>query len=109
MWNSVRHLKILVLTFFVLVPAHCYDESRSIALIEDIDRYHRSTGDELENRFDPLDDHGHTGHDEEDAAGVARFTNEWVVELTGGRAAAENLADEMGYEIFGEVIYIIFS
>lgn len=107
MWSSVRHLIILVLTFFVVVPAHCYDERRSIALIEDIDRYQRSIGDEFENKFDPLDDHGHIGHDDEGAAGIARFTNEWVVELTGGRAAADNLADEMGYEIVGEVFYII--
>lgn len=92
-------LLYLLATFggFLLIDGRNYpfDEAGSIALIEEIDKYSRL--------YD--DGHGHDGDDEEDfeMTDVPRYTNEWVVEITGGYQAAEALAEEMGYEIIGEV------
>ena len=103
--SSLRDLILLTLVVG-FVPSHCfvYDEKRSVALIEDIDRYSHSPFGEFNDDLLLFDDHGHNGHEEEDESGASRFSNEWVVKITGGRAAADNLADEMGYEIIGEVI-----
>ncbi|XP_046655685.1 neuroendocrine convertase 1-like [Daphnia pulicaria] len=89
---------ILFVLFVDIVSVHChiYDEASSVSLINRIDRYHRSTGDEF-------DDHGHTGHDDEDLIGTSRYTNEWVVKITGGAKSAAKLAEEMGFEIHGMV------
>ncbi|KAI9560352.1 hypothetical protein GHT06_014369 [Daphnia sinensis] len=62
-----------------------------------------NVGDERTNDQNPLDDHGHIGNDDEDFTATARFTNEWVVEIKGGADAAARLAEEMGFEIHGQV------
>lgn len=101
--SAILYLAILVLNAGI-VPAlaYVYDEAGSVSLIEKIDRYHRSTGEEFYEELEHLDEHGHTGH-EEDLSGALRFTNEWVVKISGGPSAAAALAEEMGYEIIGEV------
>ncbi len=97
---------ILFVLFVDIVSVHChiYDEASSVSLINRIDRYHRSTGDEFDGDVNLFDDHGHTGHDDEDLIGTSRYTNEWVVKITGGAKSAAKLAEEMGFEIHGTVI-----
>lgn len=97
---------ILFVLFVDIVSVHChiYDEASSVSLINRIDRYHRSTGDEFDDGVNLFDDHGHTGHDDEDLIGTSRYTNEWVVKITGGAKSAAKLAEEMGFEIHGMVM-----
>ena len=101
---------ILLLLFADLVSVHChiYDEAGSVSLIDKIDRYHRSTDNEFNDDVNLFDDHGHTGHDDENLIGTSRYTNEWVVKITGGAGSAAKLAEEMGFEINGQVIFIVF-
>nr|CAH0100756.1 unnamed protein product [Daphnia galeata] len=96
---------ILLLLFADLVSVHChiYDEAGSVSLIDKIDRYHRSTDNEFNDDVNLFDDHGHTGHDDENLIGTSRYTNEWVVKITGGAGSAAKLAEEMGFEINGQV------
>lgn len=104
-------LKLILSVFVTLVSTsngYIFDEAGSVSLIESIDRYHRSTDDQFDQDVSFFDEHGHTGHEEEDPTGASRFTNEWVVKITGGSAAAAKLAEEMGYEIIGEVISVLF-
>lgn len=102
--NSTRQLILLILFVgFKSIHCHIYDEAGSISLIVRVDRYHRSIVDEFENDLRPLDDHGHIGDDDENFSATVPFTNEWVVEIRGGPDAAARLAEEMGFEIHGEV------
>lgn len=103
--NIMWHLILCVLFVdFVSVHCHIYDEASSVSLINRIDRYHRSTGKEFDDDVNLFDDHGHTGHDDEDLIGTSRYTNEWVVKITGGAKSAAKLAEEMGFEIHGKVM-----
>ncbi|XP_032794407.2 neuroendocrine convertase 1 isoform X1 [Daphnia magna] len=102
--SFLRPLILLILFIgFASIDGHTYDEARSVSLINQIDRYHRSIGDELTDDQSLLGDHGHIGNDHEDFTATAPFTNEWVVEIKGGADAAARLAEEMGFEIHGEV------
>lgn len=78
-------------------------EIRSIPVTDRLDRYHRSIDVQLEEELAFLDDHGHAGHDDYVLPERFKYTNEWVVKITGGPVAAARLAEEMGFEIFGEV------
>lgn len=74
------------------------------SFMEKIDRYHRNIDDEIVEDLSLIDDHGHTGHEEDfHETSPSRFTNEWVVKITGGPVAAASIADKMGFEIVGEV------
>lgn len=102
--SFLRPLILLILFVgFASIDGHTYDEARSVSLINQIDRHHRSIGDELTDDQSLLGDHGHIGNDHEDFTATAPFTNEWVVEIKGGADAAARLAEEMGFEIHGEV------
>lgn len=104
---TVLKLILSVFVTFVSTSGYIFDEAGSVSLIESIDRYHRSTDDQFDQDVSILDEHGHTGHEEEDPTGASRFTNEWVVKITGGSAAAAKLAEDMGYQIIGEVILVL--
>lgn len=107
--SFLRPLILLILFVgFASIDGHTYDEARSVSLINQIDRHHRSIGDELTDDQSLLGDHGHIGNDHEDFTATAPFTNEWVVEIKGGADAAARLAEEMGFEIHGEVKHCFF-
>jgi len=97
---------ILLLGLLIFSSSHCwiYDEAQSIQLIEEIDRDRRDLEEDQPIPYWNLveNNHGHDGDDEE--TDEVMYTNEWVVEITGGPRAARILAEEMGYEIVGEVI-----
>lgn len=102
--SLLRQCLLLALSLLSYVCANNYvhDKARSVALIEMIDRESRSIDPEFDRDSNFLDDHGHAGHEDQDPSAY-RFTNEWVVKITGGPTAAARLAEEMGYEIIGEV------
>ena len=77
-----------------------YDESKSAALIEDIDAIRVSRG----MSFDTSEDHGHNGLEYVDQDEISRSTSEWVVQISGGERAVAVLAENMGYENVGKVI-----
>ena len=95
------HVKILLGLIFLLLSAagQIFDEAASNALIEEIDAESRTKREDEEDYYD----HGHAGHEDHDDRDTARYTEEWVAQITGGLLAAEELADRMGYEIIQEV------
>lgn len=100
----MRGLKccVTLLTFFSLSQSKLvYNEDVSVSLIEAVDRPRRSIFEEFDEA-QGFEHHGHSG-DEDVASSSPRFTNEWVVEITGGVDGARVLAEEMGYEIIGQV------
>lgn len=91
---------LLVVGSIFLVAGQVFDEAGSNALIEVIDAGSRLKREEEADSYYDID-HGHAGHEDHDIDD--RYTQEWVVEITGGLLAAEALADQMGYEIVREV------
>ena len=77
-----------------------YDESKSAALIEDIDANRVSRG----ISFDTGEDHGQNGLEYVDQDEMSRSASEWVVQISGGERAVAVLAESMGYENMGKVI-----
>lgn len=100
----MRYVLLLLGLLVLSSVCHCwiYDEAKSIQLIEEIDRDRRDLEEESIPYLNLVENnHGHDGDDEE--TDEVLYTNEWVVEITGGPRAARILAEEMGYEIVGEV------
>lgn len=92
---------------FAVSPANsrlAYNEHLSVSLIEDVDRSRRSIFDELNDNV--VDHHGHSGEEDVTSSRPSKFTNEWVVEITGGANGARALAEEMGYDVIGQVLNI---
>jgi len=100
---------IAFLATLILQVESLNDQSLSLSMVEKIDRHLRRPR-QAKNEEDTasfLADHGHEGNEDPRLIGNSRYTNEWVVEITGGKKAASNLAEDMGYEIIAEVIFEI--
>ena len=89
-----------------------FDDDYSVDLVNEVDAGSRLSRDLVEDvDVAAVDlhsaisgDHGHVGIDGKDHQDRHQgFTNEWVVEISGGYNAAQQLAQEMGYEIYGQV------
>lgn len=96
---------IAFLATLILQVESLDDQPLSLSMVEKIDRHLRRPR-QAKNEEDAvsfLDDHGHEGNEDPRLIGSSRYTNEWVVEITGGKKAASNLAEDMGYEIIAEV------
>lgn len=93
----------------LILQVDCLNDRPPLSMVEKIDRHLRRPRQAKyeEDAVSLLDDHGHEGHEDPRLIGSYRFTNEWVVEITGGKKAASNLAEDMGYEIISEVKFEI--
>ena len=104
----------VLLCVYLTVPfsatSAVFDEPLSIRLIDDIESDARAgagvgAGSWVLKRSladqDVHSDHGHTGRDEDETR--QQPTDEWVVQIDGGRRSAAFLASDMGYEIAGLV------
>ena len=81
---------------FVLVAAAAFQ------LIRDVDASHRYRRN-LWSEQSPVGDPVRYGRGDPDLRAKSRFDDEWVVQITGGSLAANDLAHAMGYDIIGQV------
>ena len=104
--NSQLALIFIFLAINWISPITSLNNEPLLSIVEKFDRYQRRPREAKYEEDDVafLDDHGHEGEEDPRLISSSRYTNEWVVEITGGKKAASNIAEEMGYEIIGEVI-----